>query len=112
MLLSTRYDDPYDQARSAIDRFNWGVHAEDFVMPLTGYVHHDPIERRKDEDFSKTPPDALKAIKTLNERVDEAPKAAGFAVNKHTLQDGSKAVTKLTTTVAEPSEDQLAPQYS
>ena len=40
-ILSTPFDDPYDQARSSITRFNWGVHAEDFVMPLTGYILKD-----------------------------------------------------------------------
>ena len=74
-------DDPYEQVRAATNRFNWVCHAEDFVMPLTGYVLSEVETHYTNEEVEK--PDREQALsQTVQSRVHSALHDVGYTVTK------------------------------
>ena len=64
-------DDPYEQIRATTNRFNWACHAEDFVMPLTGYVLSEVETHYTNEEVAK-PSKEEQLEKTIQSRVHTA----------------------------------------
>lgn len=110
-IQSYPFDDPYDQCRASIDRFNWGVHAEDFVMPLTAYVLEEqeisdkiPLEDRKTSL-------ADQKARTLTKRTEDTLRASGYTIDVPYLENG-RIVTRVEPLFEKPATTQLKPQYS
>ena len=112
-IHSIPQDDPYDQARAAVDRFNWAVHAEDFVMPLTGYVNTETeshMPENLDDGIRKDKEDAQ--MNTLDARVKCTLRNTGFDVSAPTREDGYNLTTVVSSGASDPSHMQLAPELS
>ena len=105
--------DPYDQTRSAVDRFNWAVHAEDFVMPLTGYVLTETESHMPDNLFDgiETDRDTGKS-RTLDAKLRQSLIDVGYALDEPIRQDGHNITTVVSSGASKPSNLQLAPELS
>ena len=104
-------DDPYEQVRAATNRFNWACHAEDFVMPLTGYILSEVETHYTNEEKDK--PDREQALnETVQSRVHTALNEVGYTVTKDKKDDGTQPITIVSSDAKEPIDDQLQPQYS
>ena len=112
-IHSIPQDDPYDQARAAVDRFNWAVHAEDFVMPLTGYVNTETeshMPENLDDGIRKDKEEAQ--MHTLDAKVKCTLRNTGFDVSAPTREDGYNLTTVVSSGASDPSNLQLAPELS
>ena len=119
-LLSYPYKDPYENARASMTRFNWGVQAENFVIPMTGYVTEERNRRTTvtkttgaqtdfDDEKNLPPAEEQDTFQKANERTLTQ---LGFTINKDKYEDGSQPVTKVATDAREPAEDQPPAELS
>ena len=114
-------EDPFDQCSAAVERFNWCVRPEDFVMPMTGYVmtenqvdsryNERPVHDDSDRDEVKRKVDEVKR-KVFSYRVKKAVTDAGYTVRKKEKNDGTALVTTVESAASIADDNQLPPTYS
>ena len=119
VLLSYPFKDPYDNAKASINRLNWGVHAEDFVIPMTGYVTEEKNRRETTQNDAGVQTETDENNLPTKEDVDTFQKAnqrthtqQGYKVTGPKWEDGAQPVTKVETDAREPAEDQPPAELS